>query len=96
MGPRKNLVKYLPMGVQKSYFLLPKSEREILNTALQQYQSDQHDPNRIGGTALLKTALQLMSAHRLELLEKVALRVEALIFSIVAQEIPSAKPIESL
>jgi hypothetical protein len=27
--------KYLPIGVQKSYFLLAKAEREILNTALE-------------------------------------------------------------
>jgi hypothetical protein len=30
----KDPAKYLPIGVQKSYFLLPKAEREILNTAL--------------------------------------------------------------
>jgi hypothetical protein len=30
----KDPAKYLAVGVQKSYFLLPKAEREILNTAL--------------------------------------------------------------
>jgi hypothetical protein len=39
----KDPAKYLPIGVQKSYLLLPKAEREILNTALEQYQPGQKD-----------------------------------------------------
>jgi hypothetical protein len=31
----KDPAKYLPIGVQKIYFLLPKADREILNTALE-------------------------------------------------------------
>jgi hypothetical protein len=65
----KHPAKYLPIGVQKSYFLLPKAEREILNTALERYQPGQQDPIRIGGSDLLKTALQLMSTHRLQIEE---------------------------
>jgi hypothetical protein len=63
----KDPAKYLRIGVQKSHFLLPKAEREILNIALEQYQPGQHDPNLVGGSGLLKTALQLMSAHRLKI-----------------------------
>jgi hypothetical protein len=48
-------------------FLLPKAEREILNTALEQYQPGQPDPIRVGGRGLLKTALRLMSAYRLKI-----------------------------
>jgi plasmid replication initiation protein len=59
--------KYLPIGVQKSYFLLPKAEREILDTALKQYQPGQSDPVLVGGSGLLKTALRLMSDHRIKI-----------------------------
>ena len=59
--------KYLPIGVQKSYLLLPKAEREILNTALEQYKPGRQDPMLIGDSGLLKTALRLMSAHRLKI-----------------------------
>jgi hypothetical protein len=59
----KDPTTYLPIGVQKSYFLLPKAEREILNSALEQYHPGQQDPILIGGSGLLKTALRLMSAH---------------------------------
>ena len=63
----KDPAKYLPIGVQKSYLLLPKTEREVLNTALEQYQPGRQDPIPIGGSGLLKTALRLMSAHRLKI-----------------------------
>jgi plasmid replication initiation protein len=59
--------KYLPIGVQKSYFLLPKAERQILNTALEQYQSGQSVPILVGGQELFKTALRLMSAYRIKI-----------------------------
>jgi plasmid replication initiation protein len=61
--------KHLPIGVKKGYLLLPKAEREILNTALEQYQSGDSDPILVGGSGLLKTALRLMSAHRLKVEE---------------------------
>jgi bifunctional non-homologous end joining protein LigD len=41
--------------VQKSYFLLPKAEREILDIALERYQPGQRDPILLGGSGLLKT-----------------------------------------
>jgi plasmid replication initiation protein len=63
----KDPAKYLPIGMQKSYLLLPKTEREVLNTALAQYQPGQQEPIPIGGSGLLKTALRLMSAHRLRI-----------------------------
>jgi plasmid replication initiation protein len=63
----KDPTRYLPIGVQKSYFLLPKAEREILDIVLQRYQPGQRDPILVGGGSLLKTALQLMSAHRLKI-----------------------------
>jgi plasmid replication initiation protein len=63
----KDLGKYLPIGVQKSYFLLPKAEREILNIALERYQPGQQDPILVGDNGLLKTALRLMSVYRLKI-----------------------------
>ena len=65
----KDLANYLPIGVQKSYFLLPKSEREILNTALEQYHPGQRDPILVGGSGILKSALRLMSVYRLKIEE---------------------------
>ena len=61
--------KYLPTGVQKSYFMLPKAERAILNTALEQYRPGKSDPILVGDSCLLKTGLRLMSAHRLKIEE---------------------------
>jgi hypothetical protein len=40
----KDPVNYLPIGVRKSYLLLPKAEREILNTTIEQFQPGQQDP----------------------------------------------------
>ncbi len=47
--------------------LLPKVEREILNTALEQYQRSQSDPILVGGSNLLKTTLRLMLTHGLKI-----------------------------
>lgn len=63
----KDPSKYLPIGVQKSYFLLPKAERAILNIALEQCKPGESDPILVGGSSLLKTALGLMSARRLKI-----------------------------
>jgi hypothetical protein len=63
----KDPAKYLSIGVQKSYLLLPKVEREILNIALERYRPGQHDPILVGGSGLLKITLRLMTAHRLKI-----------------------------
>jgi len=55
----KDPAKYLPIGVQKSYFLLPKAQREILNTALEKYKPAESDPILVGNNGLLKTAFAL-------------------------------------
>ena len=67
--PTTDPAKYLPIGVQKSYFLLPKAERAILNSALEQYKPGESDPILIGKNGLLKTALRLMSAHLIKIEE---------------------------
>ena len=65
--PSKDPAEYLPVGVQKSYFMLSAAERAILNTALEEYQPGQSAPILVGGRQLLKPALKLMSAYRLQI-----------------------------
>ena len=67
--PSKDPAEYLPVGVQKSYFMLSTAERAILNTALEKYRPGQSDPVMVGGVKLLKPALQLMSGYRLQIEE---------------------------
>ena len=57
----------LPTGVQKSYFMLSKAERAILNTALEKYQPGQSEPILVGGKKALKPALRLMTRSRLKI-----------------------------
>ena len=61
----KGLEESLPIGVQKSYFMLSDAEREVLNSALEKYRPGQSEPILVGGVQLLKPALQLMSSYRL-------------------------------
>jgi Initiator Replication protein len=62
---RKNLEKFLPISVQKSYFMLSNAERDVLNRALEKYQPGQSEPILVGVNNLLKPALRLMTDYRL-------------------------------
>ena len=64
---RKGLPESLPTSVQKSYFMLSDSERNVLNIGLQKYRPGQSAPILIGGENLLKPALRLMSDYRLRI-----------------------------
>ena len=61
--------QFLPTGVQKSYFMLSRATRAVLDTALQKYRPGQSDPILVGGITLLKPALQLMTSYRLVIQE---------------------------
>jgi hypothetical protein len=52
--------QYLPTSVQKSYFMLSRSARAVLDTALQKYRPGRSEPILVGGIAQLKLALRLM------------------------------------
>jgi hypothetical protein len=54
--------QYLPTSVQKSYFMLSRSTRAILDTALQKYRPGRTDLIPVGGIAQLKPALRLMTS----------------------------------
>ena len=62
---RKGLGEFLPTSVQKSYFLLSKATRDVLNTALEKYRPGQSEPILVGGNNRLKPALQLIGYYRL-------------------------------
>ena len=62
---RQRPERFLPTGIQKSYFMLSDVERAILNTALEKYQPGQSEPNFVGGHKALKPALRLMKLYRL-------------------------------
>jgi plasmid replication initiation protein len=66
---RRRLERFLPTGVQKSYFMLSDAERTVLNTALDKYQPEQADPILVGGMKVLKPALRLMTWYRLKIEE---------------------------
>jgi hypothetical protein len=61
----KNLEDSLPIGVQKSYFLLAEPERALLNFALDKYRAGQSEPILVGGQKILKPALRLAINYRL-------------------------------
>jgi plasmid replication initiation protein len=56
---------YLPTSVQKSYFMLSRSTRAVLDTALGKYRPGRTDLIPVGGVAQLKPALELMTSYRL-------------------------------
>jgi hypothetical protein len=64
---RKQLPASLPTAVQKSYFMLSDSERNVLNIGLQKYRPGHSELILIGGEKLLKPALRLMSDYRLRI-----------------------------
>jgi len=55
----------LPTSVQKSYFMLSRSARAVLDTALRKYRPGRTDLIPVGGITQLKPALRLMTAYRL-------------------------------
>ncbi len=57
----KDPAKYLPISVQKSYFMLSRSARAVLDTALGKYRLGRTDLIPVGGIAKLKPALRLMT-----------------------------------
>ena len=59
----------MPTSVQKSYFMLSRSVRAVLDTALLKYRPGRTDPIPVGGIAQLKPALRLMTAYRLVIRE---------------------------
>ena len=46
---RKGLPESLPTSVQKSYFMLSDSERNVLNHGLEKYRPGQSEPILVGG-----------------------------------------------
>jgi hypothetical protein len=61
----KGLEESLPIGVQKSYFMLTETERNMLNSALEKYRPGQSAPILVGGAKVLKPALRLAANYRL-------------------------------
>ena len=61
--------KYLPTSVQKSYFMLSRPTRTVLDTALQKYKAGRTEPVLVGGITQLKPALRLMTDYRLVIQE---------------------------
>jgi hypothetical protein len=61
----KGLEESLPIGVQKSYFMLADAEREVLNSALEKYRPGQAEPILVGGMKTFKPALRLATGYRL-------------------------------
>jgi len=59
--------RFLPVGVHKSYFLLFKADRDVLNIALGKYQPAESEPILVGGARLLKSALRLLTLYRLRI-----------------------------
>jgi DNA ligase D-like protein (predicted ligase) len=61
--------QHLPTSVQKSYFMLSRLARAVLDTALRKYRPGRSDLISVGGIAQLKPALRLMTAYRLMIQE---------------------------
>jgi plasmid replication initiation protein len=61
----KGLDESLPIGVQKSYFMLSDAERDLLNRALEKFRPGQAEPLLVGGIKTFKTALRLATSYRL-------------------------------
>ena len=59
--------RFLPVGVRKSYFLLSKADRDVLNIALGKYQPAKSELILVGGARLLKPALRLLTLYRLRI-----------------------------
>ena len=61
--------EFLPTSVQKSYFMLSRSTRAVLDTALRKYRPGRTDLIPVGGIVQLKPALRLMTAYRIVIQE---------------------------
>jgi hypothetical protein len=61
----KGLEESLPIGVQKGYFMLSETERDLLNHALEKYRPGQAEPILVGGMKTFKPALRLATSYRL-------------------------------
>jgi Initiator Replication protein len=61
----RGLEESLPIGVQKSYFMLTEPERNLLNLALEKYRAGQTESILVGGQKVLKPALRLAVNYRL-------------------------------
>jgi hypothetical protein len=61
--------EFLPTSIQKSYFMLSRSARAVLDTALRKYRPGRSDLIPVGEIAQLKPALQLMMSYRLVIQE---------------------------
>jgi Initiator Replication protein, WH1 len=65
----KDPAQYLPTGIQKSYFMLSRSARAVLDTALREYRPGGPESILVGGIGQLKPALRLMTSYRLVIRE---------------------------
>jgi hypothetical protein len=65
----KDSTPFLPTSIEKSYFMLSRSARTVLDTALQKYRPGRTDLIPVGGVVRLKPALRLMTAYRLVIQE---------------------------
>ena len=65
----KDPAQFLPTGVQKSYFMLSRPVRAVLDTALQKYRAGRNERVLVGGINLLKPTLRLMTGYRLVIQE---------------------------
>jgi hypothetical protein len=63
--------EFLPTSVQKSYFMLSRSTRAVLDTALRKYRAGRTDLIPVGDITQLKPALRLMTSYRLMIREVV-------------------------
>jgi plasmid replication initiation protein len=62
---KSDLAELLPTSVQKSYFMLSRSTRAVLDTALRKYRPGRTDLIPVGDVDQLKPALRLMTSYRL-------------------------------
>src|SRR5580692_10546360 len=65
----KGLEEPLPIGVQKSYFMLSETERDLLNHAFKKYRPGQAEPILVGGMKTFKPAVRLATSYRLAIEE---------------------------
>ena len=63
--------QFLPTSVQKSYFMLSRSTRAVLDTALRKYRPGRSDLIPVGGIDQLKPVLRLMTSYRLTICDVV-------------------------
>ena len=71
----KDPAPFPPTSIEKGYFMLSRSARAVLDTALQKYRPGRTDLIRVGGIDRLKPALRLMTAYRLVIQEITAAEV---------------------